>query len=443
MTKKPDLGELSDEELLAELARRRVARHGSPDSYTFELGLEEGERASAAVSMQAFFDTHSDNQTTSPKPCPRCGKLCRVNKKWVRRKVRSRHGVLSLRRHYHRCDACKKGFYPLDLELKLPAEGELTARLEQLILDLGLHSTFEEAAERYSLHHGMEISENLVRRVIERVGRQAAERSDLVERARPESGSVPSTLLLQVDGSMVPTRGADAWREVKVGLVARQDRIVDNKGRGLITEARFTARLGDYAGFKSELMTALTLERAWECERIVVLGDGANWVWALAEELCPGATQILDYPHAAEYAHAAARTLFESEPGLQKLFVAHVERELWAGRIEPLVHELQACAFSARGGPREALLTLAKYYSSNASRMRYDQYAAAGLPVGSGAIESAHRHVLQKRMKLAGQHWSPERADRLARLRALLATAGPKKVYPAVCAETRTGTRDT
>ena len=51
------------------------------------------------------------------------------------------------------------------------------------------------------------------------------------------------------------------------------------------------------------------------------------------------------------------------------------------------------------------------------------------LPVGSGAIESAHRHVLQKRMKLAGQHWDPARADRLARLRALLATADPKKVY--------------
>ena len=65
--------------------------------------------------------------------------------------------------------------------------------------------------------------------------------------------------------------------------------------------------------------------------------------------------------------------------------------------------------------------------------MRYAWCEAQGLPIGSGAIDSAHRHVLQKRLKLAGQHWIPKRAVRLAKLRAAQATCGPKAVYGAIC----------
>ena len=77
----------------------------------------------------------------------------------------------------------------------------------------------------------------------------------------------PETLVVEVDGAMVPTRGADPWREVKVGLVARGEHFVQNKGRGLVTQARFVARLGDYEGFKQVLTDALTLERAADSVR--------------------------------------------------------------------------------------------------------------------------------------------------------------------------------
>jgi len=84
--------------------------------------------------------------------------------------VRSRHGEHRLARHYHYCPRCAQGFYPLDVALGLGDEGELTSRIEQVVLDFGLHGTFEEKAERFALHHGGTISENLVRRVVDRVG---------------------------------------------------------------------------------------------------------------------------------------------------------------------------------------------------------------------------------------------------------------------------------
>lgn len=432
MSKQRDLSDLSDEELVAELARRRAAGRLEMDNLAFELSTEADARLAGARAMQAYLDAQAAAQTTASQPCPRCGAACRVRRRSVARTVRSRHGEHQFVRHYHYCEQCAQGFYPLDRALGLSDEGELTARMEQVVLDLGLHGTFEEAAARFALHHGGAISENLVRRVVDRVGRRAQEAATLGAHLRAPAAQPPTTLVVEVDGSMIPTRGADPWREVKVGLVARGEHFVDNKGRGLITQARFVARLGDYAGFKQALTDALTLKRAGECPHLVVIGDGAPWVWTLADEVCHGATQILDYPHALEHATEAAQVIFSADDPCFALWTMRVERLLWEGRVDDLVREVEACVFGARGPARQALVDLARYYRTNATRMRYDHYRAAGLPSGSGAIESAHRHVLQKRMKLAGQHWSPERADRLAQLRAALATCGPAALYPAI-----------
>jgi hypothetical protein len=243
--------------------------------------------------------------------------------------------------------------------------------------------------------------------------------------------TVPDTLIVQVDGSIVPTRGPQPLHEVKVGLVVRSEKILSNKGRGFIEDARFVARLGDYEGFKKELTAALNAERASEANRIVVVGDGAPWVWSMADELCFCPVQVLDYPHAAEHASTAARLVFGEGDGLGAMFVEAIKRMLWEGQIEDVIQQLAECALADRGPSREALQDLHRYYTTNASRMRYDQYRAQGLPCGSGSIESAHRHVLQKRMKLAGQHWDTARADRLARLRAGLSTCGPGQIYQA------------
>jgi hypothetical protein len=432
MSEQRDLSDLSDEDLVAELARRRAEGRLEMDNLAFELSTEVDARQAGARAMQAYLDAQAAQQTTASRPCPKCGAACRVRRQSVARTVRSRHGEHRLARHYHYCQQCAHGFYPLDAALGLGDEGELTSRMEQVVLDLGLQGTFEEAAERFALHHGGTISENLVRRVVDRVGHDAQEHANLGAQLRAPVAQPPATLVVEVDGSMIPTRGPDPWREVKVGLVARGEHFVQNKGRGLVTQARFVARLGHYEGFKQALTDALTLERAWECPRLVVIGDGAPWVWTLADEVCHGATQILDYPHAIEHATEAARVVFGADDSLVALWTTTIERLLWAGRVDDLVHEVEACVFSARGAARQALVDLARYYRTNATRMRYDHYRAAGLPCGSGAVESAHRHVLQKRMKLAGQHWSPARADRLAQLRAALATCGPAALYPAI-----------
>lgn len=437
MSKPPDLSHLSDAELEAELARRRVGAAEDADGYTVEVALEAEGHRWVAARLDAYFHAREQAQTTAWQPCPRCGRPCRVRRRWVVRTLRSLHGTHTVRRHYHYCATCQQGWYPLDAALGWPPEGELTARLEQVVLDLGLHDPFEEAAERFAVHHGQPISENLVRRVVDRVGRAAVADATGLARVRPAARTVPASLVVQLDGSMLPTRGADPWREAKVGVVARGEHFAQAKGRGLITEARFVARVGDHAGFQATLAEALALERADDCAHIVVVGDGAPWVWTLADALCPTALQVLDSPHAVQHATEAAQALFPPATGLDRLFVTTVERALLAGQIDELIHDLEACAFAARGRDRAALVALVRYYRTHRNRLRYDYFRARGVPCGSGAVESAHRHVLQKRMKLAGQHWDPVRADRLAQLRAALATCGPLRLYAAVRSDLR------
>lgn len=123
------------------------------------------------------------------------------------------------------------------------------------------------------------------------------------------------------------------------------------------------------------------------------LGDGAHWVWTLADEVYHGAVQICHYPRAVEYATEATKAILATGTGLDRLFVATIERMLSEGRVDDIVHELETCAFLARGESREALVDLLRDYPTNARRTRYDHYRRDELPCGSGAIESAHRHI--------------------------------------------------
>ncbi len=178
----------------------------------------------------------------------------------------------------------------------------------------------------------------------------------------------------------------------------------------------------------------ISLERAWACPQVAFLGDGAVWIWNMADEICPNAVQILDFMHAMGAAAKPAEMLFSDDEVMMAVWLDAISAWLRAGRVRELTAQLQQCAFATRGKLRDAFVAAAKYFENNAPRMQYDDYLAHGLPIGSGMIESAHRHVLQARMRLAGQHWAPIRADRLAQLRAALATCGPARLYDAICA---------
>lgn len=431
------LGHLSEAELLAELARRRMPKGTMDLDAIEEAVLEAGQDANAellAATIEAL-----PPEDSAPKPCPKCGKAVPVKTHNRVRRILTTAGELRLARNYHFCRRCRLGFHPRDRELNLPEEGAVSSAMERRILDFGVNDTFESAAERWSIHYPFSISSNLVRRVVERVGgRQDAAWSELslqqAYRATPEE--LPQSLVVAGDGGMLLMR-EEGWKEAKVAVVARGEDFLQQKGRRSLAQARYVAEFGQ-AEFRKGLAAALEAERADEVPNVVWLGDGAPENWKMASELCPLAVQVLDLPHAIQNGVSCGKKLLgDADAGLLA-WQERLAQLLDAPSPDAAIAELMECLpYTTDDEQLGALDDLVRYYRTNEKRMRYTLFREMGLPVGSGIVESAHRHVLQVRMKRAGQRWALIRARRMARLRAGYRTAGARKFHAAIRAATK------
>jgi hypothetical protein len=365
------------------------------------------------------------------KPCPRCAALVPVKARNRVRHLMTIAGELRLSRNYHYCKKCQFGFCPRDLELKLPEEGEVSDAMEKRILDFAVNAAFEESAERWSIHYPFPISSNLFRRVVDRVGRRREKAHSLLalqQAALPSPEHPPKSLVIAGDGSMLLTH--EGWKEAKVAVVARGESIIPDK---TVLEPRYVAVLGGQDEFRAALKAALDAESADDVMNIIWLGDGAADNWTLASELCPFAIQILDFIHAVQNGMVCGKKLLgENDPGLAD-WQTRIRQLLDANSPDAAIRELLDCLpCTTTNEELAALDSLVRYYRNNEKRMRYTQFREAGLPIGSGIVESAHKHVLQARLKQAGQRWSMPGGRQMVQLRALYRTAGPRRFHWAI-----------
>jgi hypothetical protein len=220
-------------------------------------------------------------------------------------------------------------------------------------------------------------------------------------------------LYVQADGSMLLTRD-DGWKEVKVGRMFTSGACIDPNGKSSwIRHSQYVAHLGSSKDFTRQMDTLIESYGRLD-KRLVFIADGGTWIKNWIEDAFPEAVSILDYYHACEHLHQFANTVFSEETMLKKWTDEQKELLLQSKVMEVIANiEKQSC------NSKEAR-SLIKYYTSNAERMDYKAYKniGAGL-IGSGAIESAHRTVVQKRMKQSGQRWSNKGAQNMLNLRVI------------------------
>jgi len=372
-------------------------------------------------------------ESGKPMPCPKCGKPAGVRQKAVARTFQSLAGTHTLKRNYHYCEGCKGGFFPRDIELGLPAAGAFTEDLEARVLDFALNDPFGQAAARWRVHYGhLPLSDNAFRQVTRRAG-EAVEATApvlLQEAALPRPPEdAGDTLYVMTDGSHTPLVGE--WKEAKLGLLFREGEAVrgDGEHRGVLLHPRYTAHVGPQDAFEPLLQAALQVELGAWPQRVAWLGDGAVGNWTLAQKLAPSAIQVLDWHHAVEHAVGLGKALLGEGSVYLPLWQHRMETLLLEGNVKALIHEAMDCLDGAPDDALGALNAFVGYVRENQNRMQYRAYREAGLLIGSGPVESAHRHVLQARMKRAGQRWSLQGAQRMARLRAHYRTAGPERCY--------------
>ncbi len=297
---------------------------------------------------------------------------------------------------------------------------------------------FREAAELLAEYTGVALGAETVRRQTERVGAALADAEDAVlatvEQTREPVGHIdpaPGDLVVELDGVMV--RYQDGWHEVKVGVVGG---VVDRAATALSYTAaregpdRFGPRLVAEAARRGALEVVgwdgpLCGRGLAHLRRVVVLGDGARWIWELAAEHFGDRVEIVDFYHASQHLWDVARALYPDDPPAQAAWAHPLARRLRDEGIAP-IHDALAGAAAPAGSPAADLLRRERaFFRANADRMAYPAFQEQGLPIGSGAVESAARHVIQLRMKRPGMRWSSSGGRAIAALRSRLRSQRP------------------
>lgn len=206
------------------------------------------------------------------------------------------------------------------------------------------------------------------------------------------------------DGSMLLTH--DGWQEVKVGRVFTATAISDSEpAKWQMDASQYLAQRGHYRGFTTRFEQLLPPDSA--CQKVLI-SDGALWLGQWWREKYPDAIHILDFYHVSEKLALAAQTTCDA-----KAWHSQQCERLLKGKFTKVVKAIKKLKHLA-SPDKEKLL---HYLKSNRYRMQYDQYRAQRLMISSGPIESAHRTLLQVRMKRSGQRWSDKGADNMIRLR--------------------------
>lgn len=362
-------------------------------------------------------------ETKGSKPCPRCGRAIPVKACSRSRTLQTLHGEVTYRRNYHYCGHCQEGFYPLDAQIQVAPEGDATKGLAARVMDFAITAPYQEAAERFHFHYGLALSTHFMRCWVDRwplheleIGKGALPLCDAAK-----------VLTLQMDGGMVPMVHGQ-WREAKVATIVTDDQHAPGaKGkRGMVSQASYVATLQPVEVFEARIRQRLPCSERLQRLTTVVVADGALWCWELAGRVCPQAVQILDWVHALEHGIACGKDMLQEQREVCELWNHRIRTLLWEGQIDVLISELYACLEATRSSrQKEPLKKLIHYYEANQKRMNYRVYRDAGYLIGSGLVESAHRHVVQVRMKRAGQHWSEKGALKMVQLRAYYKTVGP------------------
>jgi hypothetical protein len=151
---------------------------------------------------------------------------------------------------------------------------------------------------------------------------------------------------------------------------------------------------------------------------VVVLGDGAAWIWNIASQRFPLAVQILDFFHASEYVARVARDMFGEDATALKNWLSarlsQMQRSEWSAFWEAID---DLCVLPSFDASLESLVRLRTYFTNHASRMDYASYLSRGLCIGSGLAESSCKRIVTERLKCSGMRWSVEGAQVIARLR--------------------------
>ena len=331
--------------------------------------------------------------------------------------------IVIKRRAYVTTDGIK---VTVDEELGLPKDKWLPMVLE-LACALGLSSEFPNSHRLFQRWTGLDITEKTLANQVEKTGNQlqtqefnSSKKSEFDSEFKPKNASLeePSLLYVGVDGVMTPLNQKQGYKEAKVGVIFWSKDHQKVKGqRGKVRHREYIATLKSRNEFRNRVAQLYNQVAEQKIAQTIVIGDGAHWIWEMAQEQFPDSIEILDFFHLSEYVGKVAKLAYPKNEQKQKDWVSIQQNLLKQSQWKTVIlHSSQLKR--KKQDLIKAISDLERYLTNNQSRIDYQSYLKAGLMIGSGVVESSNRRVVTQRLKQAGMHWSASGAEGVMALRA-------------------------
>jgi len=385
--------------------------------------------AGRAVEQRLNAD-HSDDDASHAR-CA-CGQMARYAGR-REKTFESVLGPLKLERAYFHCAACGHGFCPRDRQLGLQ-NTSLSPAVTRMVAAVGAITSFEEGSQLLRELAGVEVDAKHVERAAEALGNEIAQDEKQDVKAAAELPPAP-TLYLGLDGTGIPMRaselqgrsgkqpdGSAKTREVKLCTIwSAESR--DPKNRPMRDEGSvtYTAAIESAAtldtdkapsAFTQRVLREAARRRFTAADRTVVLGDGAPWIWSIAQELFPHAIQIVDRFHVKQHLSDLGKAIYGADSPQAREWAQRRHEELDSGRLPDLLRAIRRHADRC-----EEARKCFQYIHHNRERMRYPAFEAQGLCTSTGVVEAGCKVAIGARLKRAGMHWTTAGANAIIALR--------------------------
>ena len=291
---------------------------------------------------------------------------------------------------------------------------------------LGVQQSFAKAQRALDEVAGWELDDNTIRRLCHATAARA--RASREERATAEAfAEAAGDLELQIDAGKANTPAG--WRDVKVAVFARRERgapttaaVWDERDLPAPAVRAVVAAVEEASAFGERCADEAARLELTDPEALSVLGDGAEWVWNLAQQHFDGADEVLDIWHGAEHLAGAAKAVCGADSAAAQGQAQRGKERLLADGywgVTEWVGELGSTL--AAGGDGAALGTVLNYFAGHQERLPYALRLRRGQSIGSGLVEGSIKQLLNQRLKQTGARWKVEHIGPFVELGALAA----------------------
>ena len=300
--------------------------------------------------------------------------------------------------------------------------------LQRRIVDFSSERSFGDTAKALKEHLNIDVSIYSIDKITERIARYAK----LHNSQCPDGIKPAETLISEVDGSMLPIVVFDKdkddgkhintrdkrkhrlciWKEIRVSTVSNPD----------TADTYYEVALEDPFGVGLMMSDCCKFKGMHNETYIHAIADGASWIADQYEKQFGSQCKFtLDFYHACEYlADAAGCTSMDQEE--RNRWLETQKSSLRESEAKDVIRALEILKTTqTKDQEINAIESAIKYLTNRIDQLDYKEAIKRNLPIGSGEVESAHRHILQKRLKIPGAWWRLERAEEMAQLRAMRA----------------------